>query len=538
MQEGKEKKRGGGEGREGELTSTDQEIKRAFLLSCVGRIEDAEKILKKNIEKNPKDAISRANLGVISILAQKYDFAILYLRQAIELEKGEPAIYANLGIAYYLYGDSRMAVESLNKSLEMYPEQPFWLLIRGVAKLRSSTDDTTAESAKNDFISSLQLDPASPFPYLGMYLTYILKGDKESASKMLEKAGERAGDDAELMFTIATNFHSLAIEENSPETMKKYYEKASEFYNRSISLAEDRIEILGLSKFFSSAISRDLGFYIESEDKMRSALSLFPELSTVEPPYDPKARYSLSLLFIDKGNIRAAEHELEQTIKLAPQFSKAYKILGQIKLYKVMAGLSKGNERIEELSKARELLERELDIIPSDDESMYYLAQVNYWLAKIGPKFQKQGSLIQSMTAISNAAKLNEKIEYLRLAGAVAYELKKYDDAISFLEKACRNQKPEDVSCYVLLARCYIENKEYKKAESVLLSIKEPNEDVRITFWELYKKAGIQDKLQSVEAEIINQTPLTQSVIYQVPITPPKEYQKEVTPLKKTKVKK
>lgn len=460
-------------------------LKYAKALSCAGRYSEAEKKLKRAKEKFEKAGnkngifLAEANLGYLNILMERYDFAVMYLKRAIELNSKDPRVWGNLGIAYRLYGDIKLAKNAFDKALELDPYSPYWYVQRGIANMRLGLH----EEAKSDFVSASQLDNLSPYPFIGLGL---LAGDTPESITYLKEAMKRVPEDPDIPMLIAVKLHS-----------KGELKEAGRYYNIAIKLL-DRKEDLAIADFFSSAVSRDIGEYITAREKLKAARILFPELATVDPPYFPPARYALALRYLEAGNLKAAEAEAKSVVELDPKFSKAYFLIGKIKLKKAVQGLTK--KRLKELKEARKTVEKGLEIVPGNIDGLYLLGLINWWLAKVGLKYQRTGSLIQSMSALAHAIKLEPTPEVLRLASIVSYEMTKYDDTIKYAEALAKEGK-SDRYLDVLLARAYFMTKKLEKSETVLKDVLRKHPKFEPAIWalyELYSKTGRKDEAQKL----------------------------------------
>jgi tetratricopeptide (TPR) repeat protein len=85
---------------------------------------EAEKYFKKAIDIDPADHAVAYNVAEIMFVAGKTDEAIKYYEMAVKIKPDWPKAYKQLGYAYLNKGDTKKAIEMLNKFLELDPNSP------------------------------------------------------------------------------------------------------------------------------------------------------------------------------------------------------------------------------------------------------------------------------------------------------------------------------------------------------------------------------------------------------------------------------
>lgn len=88
------------------------------------KLKEAEEYFKKSIEIDPADHALAYNVAEILFAAGKTDDAITYYKLAIQIKPEWPKSYVQLGYAYLNKGDTKAAVESLKKFVELAPDSP------------------------------------------------------------------------------------------------------------------------------------------------------------------------------------------------------------------------------------------------------------------------------------------------------------------------------------------------------------------------------------------------------------------------------
>lgn len=92
----------------------------SFLCLSLGQYQEAEKITKKLIEKNPEDAISNKLYGLIIAKLGRVQDGVIYLKKSIALKEGKAAeIYHDLAVVLIENGRLEEALEYIQKAREV-----------------------------------------------------------------------------------------------------------------------------------------------------------------------------------------------------------------------------------------------------------------------------------------------------------------------------------------------------------------------------------------------------------------------------------
>ena len=92
-----------------------------MILINLGKLNEAELLIRKAIDLNPKDATGYSNLGAILKGFGKLTEAELLIRKAIDLNPKDTAAYSNLGGILKNIGRHKEALLFLNKAIELNP---------------------------------------------------------------------------------------------------------------------------------------------------------------------------------------------------------------------------------------------------------------------------------------------------------------------------------------------------------------------------------------------------------------------------------
>jgi tetratricopeptide (TPR) repeat protein len=107
------------------------DIRKAFDLNSLDKVDEAKAILDKLIEANPKDLKPLDALGTILRSRKRYGEAVEYYNKAIALvprpAKRHWSLYYSRGTCYERLKNWQPAEADLKKALELYPDQPMVL---------------------------------------------------------------------------------------------------------------------------------------------------------------------------------------------------------------------------------------------------------------------------------------------------------------------------------------------------------------------------------------------------------------------------
>ncbi len=110
-------------------------------------------------EREPSNAVPRAQLGTLYFNAELYDDAIKWYSDALRLSPNEVEISTDLGVSYYYTNQLDKALEQFDRSLKIDPKHAKTLLNVGIVKAFGKQDLDGAQQAWEQVI---KLAPQSP----------------------------------------------------------------------------------------------------------------------------------------------------------------------------------------------------------------------------------------------------------------------------------------------------------------------------------------------------------------------------------------
>jgi tetratricopeptide (TPR) repeat protein len=461
-------------------------VQKFFILLCAGKEKEAENMLRFADDKFPPDFYVKFNLANLYLQKGRVDFAVFLFNQA-KLIKEIPAIFDSLANAYLIYGDIDSAQKALDEGISKFrkvqdeKEKKIvyqMILKRGMIHLIKGE----LGKAEIDFQEALSFDNTSPYALIGLAEVKGRKGEIKAGKEIIERA-TTIFDSPEILLYSGAYLHS-----------RGYFEEATNYYIRAVD------KLSGVERYISffmlGTIMRDIGKYQDSRDFFKKAYE-YQQLTTVPPPFSEIKRMELVKKYIELGNIKGAESEIREIIKLFPENLTAYKLLVEILLVKALLFLPK-DQKIKTLEEVRDIAKKYLDRFPADDIMLYNFAIVNLWLAEIGPKFARSGNIFHAISALQSALKIKNDPEYRKLLGLSYYLIEKYDSAIEELQKV-----PQDNRIKLILASAFLKNGKPKEAEKVLNSIDQKSRDQTfyILLYNIIRSSQSPDKGKMSEIE-------------------------------------
>lgn len=189
----------------------------AAQLLGAGRVEEAEKNIKKAISLDQGDSNAIALKSIIAVVKNQKEAALQYAQQAVEhnhsaaahialsyayqaqfnlqaaldaakdatqVEPENSIAWARLAELYLSQGEHRKALDAANKAAQLDPELGYSQTILGFAHLTR----IKTKNAKQAFEKAITLNPAAPLPYLGLGLAMIREGYLEQGRVEIETA--------------------------------------------------------------------------------------------------------------------------------------------------------------------------------------------------------------------------------------------------------------------------------------------------------------------------------------------------------------
>src|SRR5262249_24392330 len=102
----------------------DPEVRSAFARHLEGRSDEARTRINDALKANPANAEALYCLGRVDLDQKKYDEAVTHLKDAAKLDAKLPDVWAYVATAYLGLGQSRNAMDALQRISEQPPSAP------------------------------------------------------------------------------------------------------------------------------------------------------------------------------------------------------------------------------------------------------------------------------------------------------------------------------------------------------------------------------------------------------------------------------
>lgn len=161
------------------LSKADRWFQQAFQAHQAGRLEEAEELYLRVLQKTPKDMESLYLLGTLKSQLSKFEEAKKYLKRALELQPSHPEALNNLGLTYRGQRRSEEAVDYYRKAIAARPD---------FADAHSNLASTLEvlgrlDEAEFHVREALRLDPDHPNAHYTLGLVLSAKDRFEEAAQ-------------------------------------------------------------------------------------------------------------------------------------------------------------------------------------------------------------------------------------------------------------------------------------------------------------------------------------------------------------------
>jgi len=269
-------------------SSTYDKVTEAFQL---GKIAEAEQILKTALQNNPNDAQALGLMGVILDAQKRYDEAERSYTQALKLAAGSAALYNNLGNHYLARGIPDRARKSFLRVIAIDAHHPN----ANLQLAKSSVENKQGDEA----LRYLDHLPASEQSDAAVRLlraqALYQAGQKEQAQSLLIEVQKVDPSDPRLVFSIGMVY-----------VQWERFEEAEVTFTRALEMAPANFDVL-----YNLAVAATRAGHLDrAEDIFKVALKQRPE--------DADCLYGLARVYAQRGQDYAATSLLVKAQPLAP----------------------------------------------------------------------------------------------------------------------------------------------------------------------------------------------------------------------------
>jgi tetratricopeptide (TPR) repeat protein len=306
-------------------------MKEAVEAQQSGNFEQAIRNYRMLLEKYPKIAEIRSNLGAALAGEGRYGEAIAEYQRALAI-KPDPQVRLNLGLAHYKAGQLSLAVDTLQKmpaNLQILTVLADCYLRLGqnkrVIDLLTPARNADPENATFNYLLGTALVRDGQIAQGQVIIDKILKnGDSAEARLLMGTTKFMANDFAGALADFAK---AVELDPKLPDVYS--------YYGQALLTTGDQA---GAKKAFERELETNpnnfdanlrMGVLLRQDEENDEALKFFQHALEIRPK-DFGVRYQIATVELAKGQLNQAQHELESLIKEAPQFTEAHVSLATI----------------------------------------------------------------------------------------------------------------------------------------------------------------------------------------------------------------
>jgi tetratricopeptide (TPR) repeat protein len=330
----------------------------AMALEQQGKLDEAARVWKAVVERNPRDAGAFASLGVVFSKEKRYPEAASAYRKAIALDPGLPGIQLNLGLAEFKQGHFQAAIAPLSAALAAQPNNVQARALLGLSyygakqfaeaskhlevAARADPDNTQLRQvlahsclwAKNfdcaleEFRDIEQRDPDSAAAHMltgealdGLGRTPEAIAEFEAAAKISPREPEvhfgigflqwklRHYDEAESALRT-----ELSIDSNNAQALAYLgdIEMKANDLDKALPLLEKAVKVKGGDVRIAYV---DLGAVLMQQKRYQDAMAALQHAVKLDPA-QPDSHFRLGRLYQEMGNTTAAQQEYAKVREL------------------------------------------------------------------------------------------------------------------------------------------------------------------------------------------------------------------------------
>ena len=303
-------------------------------LELDGKIEEAIEYYKQVKDLTPESSEIYISLANALYQISKFDEGINIAKEGLLITDDKTQMYHTIAIGNIGKGDFKEAIEFQKKSIQIEPENidiyNSLSILYEVVK-----DKNNARQVLVNIPDSLKTPDV--FTRLGSLSGKL--SDHETAIKYYHQAYTLDTTNIAALIGIGTGFDILNVKDSAIY----YYEKSlredtlvltvgkrlvdlysdTDKYGNLINMAQRILEF----NFNDGHIRRSLGFGLYKTGMLREALNEFLIASRLDPK-DTYSRFYTGRIYLEQGNYNAALKEINQAIKINPDFVELWIYLG------------------------------------------------------------------------------------------------------------------------------------------------------------------------------------------------------------------
>jgi len=275
-----------------------------------GELLVAEELYRQVLADDPKNLLSLHMLGIIAIESCRYDEAVKWLEQAIQIRKNDPTLFFTLGFALQSAGRLDEALLKYKKALSLKPDYiEAHTRIADILKSQGKSDEA---EWKYKHVVGLKHDQAIASYTLGQVLSE--QGKPDEAMQAYQKAIVLKPDYADAYNNLGLVFFG-----------QRKFDQAAEVYKRAIPIKPDY-----------DAFHCNLGNALQELGQLDNAAACYRRTLEINP-VSVVAHNNLGSALQELGQLEAAVAEFRLALKIDPNcvdvhnnLARALQELGQL----------------------------------------------------------------------------------------------------------------------------------------------------------------------------------------------------------------
>lgn len=262
------------------------------------------------------EVLARYARGLIHEYQREYDGALENYLLAVELDPDNEELNFRIAMGFLRQKRTKEAIRIIEAVLERDPESGHaWSVLAMSHRIAGQP-----EQAMEAYERLLKIDDSDPLPYLDYAAFYVLQGDMEEATRILELGVKKVKEPLDLYLNLSRICVDDSIRASTKEEEFAFREKAIGYLEQAMKLEPRSRELL-----FRIG---DLHILNDHHDK---AMKVFRAIEKAFPD-DLRTKQELALRFVANGDIDAAIETLESISKDQPSNPQVYYYLGELYL--------------------------------------------------------------------------------------------------------------------------------------------------------------------------------------------------------------
>ena len=292
--------------------------------------------LTAEINRKPNDAALYAERGRIFYENNGFDEAIRDLSQALSIDSANLDYHYLLADVYLDYYKSRLALKTLERAIELQPENTLSLLKMCEFQYILKQYDQSMRTIDR----VLRIDPQNAEAFFWFGMNFKEQGDTIRSINSFQKAVDFDSDLIDAWLSLGHLYAAIG----DP--------LAARYFDNAVRIAPEDVNALHAR-----------ADYLSARGELAGAIEMYRRIAAIEPHYRD-AFFNAGLIYMDMDSLEAAKAQFDIAINVSPTFIPAY-------YYRGLA-----QEMLGKLAAARADYEQALRMAPNYDDALDGLERI------------------------------------------------------------------------------------------------------------------------------------------------------------------